>query len=450
MAESSALLVGNGRLITRDPSRPLIDDGCLGCVAIEDGLIAAVGKTSDLERAYPEARLIDARGRLIMPGLINAHMHLYSTFARGMALKDEAPGNFTDILERLWWRLDKALSLDDVYLSAMVAMMDCIRNGTTTIFDHHSSPGAVTGSLLRIAEAAHQTGLRSCLCYEVTDREGREVTDLGIEENRAFLNYCKESKDSLLRGLFGLHASFTVGDETIKRSTSVASELGAGFHIHVAEAASDVAQCQREYGKRVVERLNDMGILGSRTIAAHCVHVDSGEIDLLEASGTRVVHNPESNMGNAVGCAPVLEMIRRGVRVGLGSDGYTCDMLESLKVANILHKHQSGKPSVAWAEPREMLFAENAAIASDCFGQCVGKLIVGAVADLIVVDYDPPTPLNVANYDSHILFGVSGRSVDTTIIAGRVLMQDRKLLAIDEHEIMAKARLASARLWHRY
>jgi cytosine/adenosine deaminase-related metal-dependent hydrolase len=143
-------------------------------------------------------------------------------------------------------------------------------------------------------------------------------------------------------------------------------------------------------------------------------------------------------------------MIRRGVRVGLGSDGYTCDMLESLKVANILHKHQSGKPSVAWAEPREMLFAENAAIASDCFGQCVGKLIVGAVADLIVVDYDPPTPLNVANYDSHILFGVSGRSVDTTIIAGRVLMQDRKLLAIDEHEIMAKARLASARLWHRY
>jgi putative selenium metabolism protein SsnA len=445
--ESSVLLVGNGRLITRDASRPLIEDGC---VAIERGLIAAVGTTAELQQAYPEARWMDAHGRLIMPGLINTHMHLYSTFARGMALKDDAPGNFTDILERLWWRLDKVLGLEDVYLSAMVAMVDCIRNGTTTIFDHHSSPGAVAGSLFRIADAARQTGLRSGLCYEVTDREGAEVTDLGIEENRTFLQHCKESQNPLLSGLFGLHASFTVGDETMARCKQVAGDLGAGFHIHVAEAESDVAHCQRAYGKRVVQRLDDLGILGERTIAAHCVHVDSDEIDRLRQSGTNVVHNPESNMGNAVGCAPVPAMMRRGVHVGLGSDGYTCDMFESLKVANMLHKHQAGQPSVGWSEPPAMLFQENAAMASAAFGVRIGAIIPGAAADLIVVDYEPPTPMLAANVDSHILFGVSGRSVDTTIVGGHILMCNRRLPGVDVQELMSRARVAAKALWQRF
>lgn len=447
MKTPSVLLVGNGRLITRDERQPLIEDGC---VVIQDGLIAAVGETGSLHRSYPDAPFVDAHGRLIMPGLINTHMHLYSTFARGMALKDAAPNGFVDILERLWWRLDKVLTLEDVYLSAMVAMIDCIRNGTTTIFDHHSSPGAVAGSLFRIAEAAHETGLRSCLCYEVTDREGAEVTGASIEENRAFLRYCRESEDSLLRGLFGLHASFTIGDQTMARCVDAAAEFGAGFHIHVAEAASDQAQCVREHGKRVVQRLHDFGILGSRTIAAHCVHVDAHEVDLLQSSETNVIHNPESNMGNAVGCAPVLDMVHRGVRMGLGSDGYTCDMFESLKVANMLHKHHAGQPSVGWAEPPAMLFAQNSRIASECFGRTIGKLIPGALADVIVVDYDPPTPMLASNIDSHLLFGVSGRSVDTTIIGGRIVMQNRKLVAIDETEIMARARVAAARLWQRF
>jgi putative selenium metabolism protein SsnA len=447
METRPVLLVGNGRLITRDERRPLIEDGC---VAIEEDRIVAVGNTNELQRSYPGARFVDAHGRLIMPGLINTHMHLYSTFARGMALKDSAPGNFVDILERLWWRLDKALGEEDVYLSAMVAMVECIRNGTTTIFDHHSSPGAVRGSLFRIAEAARETGVRSCLCYEVTDREGWRITDDSIEENREFLLHCEGSDDAMLRGLFGLHASFTVSDETMARCRKVAGRLNAGFHIHVAEAESDVEDCERQYGKRVVERLADFGILGRKTVAAHCVHVDEREIDLLRESETGVVHNPESNMANAVGCAPVMEMMQRGVRVGLGSDGYTFDMFESLKVANMLHKHEAGRPSVGWCEPPAMLFQENARIASECFGQPMGKLMPGAAADVIVVDYQPPTPLHAGNCDSHILFGASGRAVDTTIIGGRIAMQNRRVFGVDEEELMAKAKVAAAKLWHRY
>ena len=441
------LLVGNGCLITQDDGSPLIEDGC---VAIEDGLIAEVGATADLQRRHPAAQFVNARDRLIMPGLINTHMHLYSTFARGMALKDGAPRNFLQILERVWWRLDKVLTLEDVYLSAMVALIDCIKNGTTTIFDHHSSPGAVTGSLFRIAEAARRTGVRSCLCYEVTDREGAEITDQSIEENRAFLECCKQSKGSLLKGLFGLHASFTLSDQTLARCTRLAAELDAGFHIHIAEAEADVAQCQREYGKRVVQRLHELGVLGSKTIAAHCVHVNDAEIELLRGSKTNVIHNPESNMANAVGCAPVLDMMHRGVRVGLGTDGYTTDIFESLKVANILQKHQTGQPGAGWTEAPAMLFSENPAIASECFGRLVGKLIPGAHADVIVVDYDPPTPLQSSNIASHILFGVSGRSVVTTIIGGRIVMEDRKLLEIDEQEVMAQARVSAEKLWKRF
>ena len=448
MQAPAILLVGNGWLITHDDRLPLIQDGC---VAIQGGLIAEVGATLDLRERYPGAKFLDARSRVIMPGLINTHTHLYSTFARGLALKDDPPANFQQILERLWWRLDKALTLQDVYLSAMVAMIASIRNGTTTIFDHHSSPGAATGSLFRIADAARETGLRACLCYEVSDRDGPEAAALAIEENRAFLAHCKRnSTTSQLQALFGLHASFTLTDQTLTRCTEIADQFNAGFHVHTAEAASDVDQCQREHGKRIVERWRDLGILGSKTIAAHCVHVNDHEIDLLCESKTNVVHNPESNMANAVGCAPVPDMLRRGVRVGLGTDGYASDMFESLKVANLLHKHQTGEPIAAWAEAPAMLFQENAKIATDFFGRPVGKLISGAYADIIIVDYDPPTPLDASNVASHILFGFSGCSVATTIIGGRVVMEDRKLLALDENEIMTKARAAAANLWKRF
>lgn len=445
MERSAILLVGNGRVITNDDRRPFLEEGC---VAVKEGVITGVGPTAELRRAHPHARFLDAHGHVVLPGLINTHTHLYSIFARGMALKDSVPGNITG--ESLWWRLAKALTLDDVYWCAMVGMIACIRNGVTTVFDHHSSPGAVRGSVSRIADAAVLTGLRSCLCYEVSDRDGAEVATQGIEENRELLQRYKDSPDNRLRALFGLHASFTLSDSTLGRCRQVAADFEAGFHVHTSEARSDVDHCLREYGMRVVERWHRIGILGPRTLAAHCVHVDDRGIDLLRDTGTNVVHNPQSNMGNAVGCAPVHDMISRGVRVGLGTDGYTADMFESMRSANLLIKHRSGDPSAGWAEPPAVLFRENAAIASECFGKPVGKLVPGALADIILVDYDPPTPLQAANLDSHALFGFSGGAVTTTIIGGRVVMHRKELIAIDEKEVMAKSRAAAAELWKRF
>jgi putative selenium metabolism protein SsnA len=441
------LLIGNGRLITRDDTEPYIENGC---VVIADNLIVEVGATPKMQQKYSDAQFINARNRIIMPGLINTHMHLYSTFARGLALKDDSPGNFLEILERLWWRLDKVLTLDDVYYSAMVPLIESVKCGTTTIFDHHASPGAVEESLFRIAQATSDVGVRSCLSYEVSDRDGGAVTKQGLEENRKFITYCNQSKDSMLKGMFGLHASFTLSDQTLGKCREAIEGLDAGFHVHTAEALADVSHCQSNYGIQVVERLDKFGILGSKTIASHCVHVNEQEINLLKESKTNVVHNPESNMGNAVGCAPVFKMLKHGVSVGLGTDGYTCDMFESLKVANILHKHQQQDPSAGWVEAPAMLFEQNSAIAAAHFERPLGKLAPGAYADVIIVDYNPPTPLCASNINSHILFGMSGRGVDTTIINGRIIMKEGKLVGIDEEKIMAEARKLAVKVWQRF
>ncbi|MCL4424196.1 MAG: putative aminohydrolase SsnA [Firmicutes bacterium] len=442
------LLVSNGTVITLGTGNQVIEDGA---VLLEDNLIKAVGKRAELEAAYRPAAFLDARGGLIMPGLTNTHMHLYSTFARGMALKDLPPKTFGQILERLWWRLDKALNLEDIYYSALIPLLDCVKNGTTSILDHHASPHAVTGSLATIARAAKEVGMRSGLCYEVSDRDGLEIAREGIQENARFLEEVrKDDGGGLLSGTFGLHAAFTLGDATLKEAVEVAQSLAAGFHVHVAEGTEDVQTNLSRYGQRVVERLADRGVLGPKTLAVHCVHVNDQEIDLIRETGTMVIHNPESNMGNAVGYAPVLSMLRRGLLVGMGTDGYTTDMFEGIKVANILHKHAQGDPGAAWSEVPQMIFTNNSTIMGRFFSRPVGVLEPGAYADVIAVDYHPPTPLTRDNYYGHLLFGVSGGMVRHTIVNGRILMQDRELLAVDEEAVTRKARELAASLWERF
>jgi len=440
------LLIGNGTVLTLGNSNQVIPNGG---VLIQDRKIQEIGLTEDLQTRFPDAEFIDAHGKLIMPGMINTHMHLYSTFARGMDSKSKAPKSFGDILEGLWWKLDKLLSLEDVYYSGLTPLIECIKTGTTTIIDHHASPMAIKGSLFTLAKAAKEMGVRAAFCYEVSDRDGEEIAQEGIQENVDFISACQANPDPMVAGLFGLHASFTLSDQTLAECSSAAKGLDAGFHVHVAEGIEDLDDSLTKYGMRVVERLEKFDILGPKTLAIHCVHINDHEIDLLKASQTSVVHNPESNMGNAVGVTPVLKMMSKGVQVGLGTDGYTSDMFESGKVANVLQKHAAADPSVAWGEVPQMLYGNNPEIASKLFGGKFGELVEGAWADVIVVDYVPPTPLDSNNWSGHLLFGVSGRSVETTVINGRVRMLDRKLIHIDEVAIGERSRELAQGIWNR-
>ncbi|MDF2512212.1 MAG: hypothetical protein K0S04_2078 [Herbinix sp.] len=436
------LLVGNGTVITRDGKNTYIKKGA---VCIKDQFIYDVGSFEELKQKYPEAQFIDARGGLIMPGLINTHHHIYSAFARGLAIPGNHPANFLEILEGTWWKLDRKLTLKQVELSAKVTYLDCIRNGVTTVFDHHASFGNIEGSLFQIAEAAKELGVRTCLAYEISDRDGEDKMRASVKENIDFLEYCSKDTSDMLQGMIGMHASFTLSDETL--NYCVEQNGGrAGFHIHVAEDSSDAAHCRENYNSSIVERLLKHNILGSKTIAAHCVHIDDKDMELLRESQTMVVHNPESNMGNAVGCPKVLTMLEKGILVGLGTDGYTSDMLESMKVANILHKHESRNPSAAWGEIPTMLFQNNRNIAEQMFGQKLGVIEKGAYADVIVMDYHPYTPMNESNINSHILFGMNGKDTITTIINGKVLMKDRNIICAEEELLQLSSKEAEL-LW---
>ncbi len=441
------LLITNATVVTLGDRNEVLIGGAL---AVEDGRIIAVGKTAELQAFYPGAEVLDARDKLAVPGSICAHTHFYGAFARGMYLGGPAPTNFPEILETLWWRLDKALNLDDVRYSALVCLVDAIRHGATTLIDHHASPHAVDGSLDVIAEAVQEAGLRACLCYEVSDRDGPAVRDAGIRENVRFIKAQAPSPKTQIAGTFGLHASLTLSDETLERCVAEAQRLGVGFHIHVAEDKADVDDSLKKYGLRVVERLEKRGILGPQTIAAHCVHVDAYEVDILRETGTLVVHNPRSNMNNAVGVAPVPKMLRSGILVGLGNDGFSNNMFSEMKVAYLVHKHHLGDPQAMPADDvMRLAYAHNARIARTFFAERLGELGPGAAADIVLLDYVPTTPLTANNLPWHVIFGVDGAHVDTTIVAGRVLMRNRQLLTLDEERLCTQSRDLAARLWLR-
>jgi putative selenium metabolism protein SsnA len=336
------MLITHGTLVTMSVPNEVFADGAL---YVEDGRIADLGPSADLEARYPKAERLDAEGKLVLPGLICAHTHFYGAFARGMGLPGEPAANFPEILEKLWWRLDKALWPEDVRYSALVSLVDAIRHGTTTLIDHHASQGSIPGSLDEIATAVEQAGVRACLCYEVTDRDGDEAARDGIQENVRFIRLAQarqRKRDMRLAGTFGLHASLTLSDKTLNRCIDSAEPLGTGFHIHVAEDKADVSDSLRRSGLRVVERLKKRGVLAPSTIAAHCVHVDRIETELLLDTGTMVVHNPRSNMNNAVGTADLPWMLHIGIPVGLGNDGFSNNMFTEMAAAYLVHKQAKG------------------------------------------------------------------------------------------------------------
>ena len=439
------LLIRDGTLVTfGSPCRVLEGQAVL----IEGDRIVRIASPDEIPGPFD--RVLSARGKVVLPGFVNAHMHYYSTLVRGLG-KAAPSADFQQVLENLWWRLDRKLSLDDVEVSAKVILLDAIRKGTTTLVDHHASPGAVRGSLGRIAKAVRESGLRSCLCYEVSDRDGEAVAQEGLEENADFARDWAGGRDPQLRALFGLHAAFTLSDETLATASKMGRDLGVGFHVHVAEAASDVAVNRAKYGKTPAQRLVAHGILREGSIAAHAVHCDDADKDALAASGAWVVTNPQSNLNNAVGIADVLGLVKRGIPVGLGTDAMTVGMLEELRVGLWAQHLRQESPSCGFMELAGTLFVENPKIASRLWGFQIGTLAEGAAADVVLVDYLPPTAVNDSTVLGDLVFGVSQAVVDTTISGGRVLMEGRKLaIDVDEEALAAESRRLANALWERF
>ena len=444
------MLIVNGKLVTWEKANQILEGQA---IYIENERIVEIGPQSTLKEKYPAAEIVDAAGQLVMPGNICAHTHFYGAYARGMAIPGTPAKDFPEILEKLWWPLDKALDEGSVRASALVHLVDAIKHGTTTLFDHHASPNFIEGSLDGIAQAVDQSGLRAVLCYEVTDRDGEQKAWQGIQENIQFIRQAQTGAvaGGRVQATFGLHASLTLSDATLSACRDALDD-GGGFHIHVAEHQADEYDSLNKSGMRVVDRLNAFGILGPRTIVAHGVHIDFEEARLLAETGTWLSHQPRSNMNNGVGVAQIEGLMRLGINVCLGNDGFTQDMWTEWKTAYLLHKvwHQDPR-RMNGMDVVQMGVYNNAALANVFFpGQNLGRLVVGASADLIFVDYHPFTPLSAGNLPWHILFGFNESMVTSTMVAGKFLMRNRQLLTLDEAAIAAEAIALAPEVWARY
>jgi putative selenium metabolism protein SsnA len=421
------MLLRNCTLLTLAPPRVGRRD-----LRIEDGVITASAPAVPARRGE-EVR--DLGGAVVMPGMVCAHTHLYSSLSRGMPAPRRAPGNFTQILEYVWWRLDRALDEDMIYASALAGAVDAVRYGTTTLIDHHASPNAIPGSLDIIRTALADVGLRGVLCYETTDRGGARKRDAGLHENERFA--LRQAGDPMARGMIGAHASFTLSDATMERLAGAVRASGCGLHIHAAEDVSDV----RRTPGGIIRRLDRFGLLTPRTILAHGVHLTAAECARVRRSGAWLVHNPRSNMNNAVGYAPI---DRFGAHAALGTDGFPADMFEEAKIG-FFRNRESARPAPFDRIPA--MLAAGQALVSGIFERPFGTLEAGAPADIAVLDYRPPTPLTPANVLGHFLFGMHARMVTDVMVHGAWILRDRRMVRIDEERLARQTRRAAQRLW---
>jgi len=416
-------------VLSLDPVR--IEDGDLW---VHEGRVAAPG----------HGERIDAADVVVVPGNVCAHTHLYSALARGMPFELEPPQNFLEILQRVWWRLDRALDEDSIRASARVGGLEALLSGTTTLIDHHASPNAIDGSLDVVADTLGELGVRAVFCYETSDRDGAARAQAGLAENRRFAERVRRERPRLARALIGAHASFTLSDETLAACASSAIELGIGLHVHAAEDDADEHDALAAHGMRVVERLEAAGALDERTVLAHGVHFDDAEIAAVLAAHATIAHNARSNMNNSIGRARVAEL---GERLALGTDGIGSDMFEESRTAFFRLREDSLDAGADWSLAR---LAASARLAGKIFDEpLLGTLDLGAPADLVVLDYTAPAPLTESSFAGHWIFGLSSRHVRDVMVAGEWVVEDRQLVHAETRELAAEARIEAERLWRR-
>lgn len=439
-------VVKGGTIFTTKFKKGIVEDGW---ILIKDGKIAKIG-TGDLRKEIRGRKVttVDATGKIVLPGLVNCHTHLYSALATGIKLADYSPRNFGQCLEGLWWKLDRALTYEDCYWSALVGSLLSLKAGVTTLIDHHSSPFCIDKSLDAIARGMSEAGARGSVCYEVSDRDGQDRASLGVYENVRFAEALSGAENHRIGAMMGMHASFTISQPTLLRARDAAESAGIGYHLHVAEDKIDVRDSQKRYRRRVVTRLAEAGILSNKTLAIHCIHVTDSDIRQLRETGANVVSCPRSNLSNAVGIAPLGKMFRHGVRVGFGSDGFGPPrIMDDARVGLMSWRIAERNPAAGWIETELMLLKNNPIIASTVLGTKVGEIAEGSRGDLIILSYDPPTPLDRSNLWGHLLF--SGLKVETVIVDGEVVVEAGMSTLLDEEKVFERARAISGALWER-
>jgi 5-methylthioadenosine/S-adenosylhomocysteine deaminase len=433
--------VKDATVLTMDEKRRIVRNAA---VAIEDGSIIKVGPTDRVSGGFGADEVIDAKGCIVMPGLICAHTHLYGIALRGSALNVKPPSDFLQILQRTWWPVDEALTNADAYATTLAASIESVMNGTTCYADTYSAPNEIGGSLDYIARALNEVGIRAIISFEATERRGIREGKRGIQENIRFIR--KRDKGRAM-GMIGLHASFTVSDELIAQGVEASAKYHVPLTIHVSEGPNDTYHNIERYGKRTVERLHETGLLSSRAVLAHCVHLNEREIELISKTSASVAHNPMSNMLNAVGVTSVMDMIERGVNVGLGNDGYVFDMFENMRAAFLLQRVARRDPNRPSPQEVVEMCTVNAAKAYGLTS--IGSIKPGKQADIIVIRPSfIATPYSGSVY-GYVVNGLKGSDVRDVLIDGEIVMRERKMVKIDTRKTEKQVLKTMDSLWRR-
>jgi putative selenium metabolism protein SsnA len=428
-----SILLRNARAVTLVPQRIEECD-----IRIDEGAIIDRARHLKSKR---DDEVVDLQGRIVMPGFVCSHTHLYSALSRGMPSPSSAPKNFVEILKKVWWKLDEALDEEAIYYSALVGAIESVKFGTTTLIDHHASPNFIRGSLDLIKHAMCQVGIRGILCYETTDRGGRKRRNLGLEENERFVT--ENASNTHFRGTIGAHASFTLSDESLMWLGELAAMYDCGVHIHVAEDKADVADSLKNHKQDLIERLRSHGVLRKKSIFVHGVHLSKQHLSLIEKAGAWMVHNPRSNMNNAVGYAPLSWY---GEHAALGTDGFPADMIEESKIGYFRNAESNHR--TAFSRLPTML-QNGQQLASEFFGHPFGTLQKGTPADLVVMEYFTPTPMTAKNLLGHFLFGMNSTMIQHVIVNGNWIVWNKQIVGIDEEAVMRKAAGVAKKLWSR-
>ncbi|MCX6132854.1 MAG: putative aminohydrolase SsnA [Ignavibacteriales bacterium] len=428
-----SLLLKNTRAVTLAPSSIEECD-----IRIDEGTI--VERAARL-KPKQEDEIVDLKGWIVMPGFVCSHTHLYSALSRGMPAPASPPRNFVEILKKVWWKLDEALDEEAIYYSALAGAIESVKFGTTTLIDHQASPNFISGSLDLIKHAMCQVGVRGVLCYETTDRGGKKRRDEGLAENERFLT--ENASNAHFRGTIGAHASFTLGDDSLARLGELAAMYDCGVHVHVAEDKADVVDSLKKHRTDIIDRLKKFGVLRKKSIVVHGVHLTKRQLAAVEKAGAWMVHNPRSNMNNAVGYAPLGWY---GARAALGTDGFPADMFEESKIGYFRNAESDHRAEFS----RLPVMVQNGQkLAGEFFNRPFGTLKKGSPADLVVLEYASPTPLTSRNLHGHFLFGMNSTMIQHVIVGGKWIVWNKQLVGIDEDAVMHKAAQVAKKLWSR-
>ncbi len=443
--EEENIIIEDGLIVTMNKERKILK----GSIYIEEGRIIDIDSTDNVKSKYSAEEKVNAEGAIVMPGIMCSHTHLYGVLLRGAFLKTEPPTDFIQILQRVWWPMDEELSLEDAYASALASSLESLRKGVTFFADTYSGPNSIEGSLDKIAEAVKRVGVRGILAFEATNRHGSEEGERGVKENTRFIKKIQRKGNGKILGMYSIHASFTASDELLIKVHKLSDKYRVPLTIHTSEGLVDLYFNLQKYGKRTVERLADIGVLGSNTVLAHCVHVNKDEIGIIAGSRAGIAHNPMSNMLNAVGVSPVPEMIKKGVKIGLGNDGYILDPFENMRAAYLIHKVNYRDPRII--TPIQVLEMATVNVAK-LYGleKELGSLEKGKKADIIVIKPRiMPTPLTPETVLGHLINTVNGGDVEHVLVNGEIIMKNRRILSVNVEEVNQTCQGSAEKLWSR-